>query len=189
MPKAAPKEMVGTSDATWSAGEEGDMDVYALALTHNGAAIIIELKKIGVATGCSAAAELLGMLKLVFKAQYGRTLLMRLGVKLGGPTPVLCDNDATLRVAHGEATVSRLKHELRRAAIVTQYVHEGDVALVHVPDAANYVDFLTKWLKADKVEASVNFLTGAKARAMAKGTEGQLQSIVAVTEWLRATAT
>ena len=56
-------------------------------------------------------------------------------------------------------------HELRRLAIITQHVAEGEIALGHLPDAVNFVDFLTKWVKQAKVEESVAYLTGAVARA------------------------
>ena len=56
-------------------------------------------------------------------------------------------------------------HELRRLAIVTQHVADGEIALGHLPDAVNFIDFLTKWVKQAKVEESVAYLTGAVARA------------------------
>ena len=37
--------------------------------------------------------------------------------------------------------------------------------LAHIPDVANFVDFWTKWVAEAKVEASVAYLTGSKARA------------------------
>ena len=46
----------GACEATWNTGEAGEKDVYALAMTVNGAATMVELKRAGVAQGSSAAA-------------------------------------------------------------------------------------------------------------------------------------
>ena len=61
--------------------------------------------------------------------------------------------------------MARLKHLLRRAAIVAQRVREGEIELAHVPDAANVVDIFTKWSKAEKIEKCLAYLTNAAARA------------------------
>ena len=41
--------------------------------------------------------------------------------------------------------------------------------MAHVPDGINYVDFLTNWVKAAKVEASLAFLIGARVRDLHSG--------------------
>ena len=51
-----------------------------------------------------------------------------------------------------------------RSAIVTQRIRDEQVALGHLPDATNFVDMFTKWVKAAKVEESIAYLTGARAR-------------------------
>ena len=44
------------------------------------------------------------------------------------------------------------------------------IQLAHIPDATQCVDFLTKWVAKDKLEASISYLAGATARAAAEGT-------------------
>jgi hypothetical protein len=41
-------------------------------------------------------------------------------------------------------SVNRLKHSLRRAAIVRERVLDGEIELAHIPDVANAVDIFTK---------------------------------------------
>ena len=53
---------------------------------------------------------------------------------------------AALRSEQGETGVLRLKHMLRRVAIIVQRVRAGELQLAHIPDAAQYVDSLTKWI-------------------------------------------
>ena len=64
-----------------------------------------------------------------------------------------------------EQAAARLKHELRRSAIVSARVREMIIKLAHIPDATQYVDFFTKWVSERKVEASLAVLTGSLARA------------------------
>ena len=164
--QGAPVVLEGTVDATWSRGELGDADVYCLCLTHNGALIGLWLKIAGVICGSSAEIEGLGVLKLTDIAVYGRIAADRLNGYIDGPTRILCDAEAALRAASGETSVARLKHTLRRTAIVTQRVRNDEVDLCHIPDVANWVDIFTKWTKSEKVEAAIAYMTGALARAL-----------------------
>ena len=78
------------------------------------------------------------------KATYARIVMSKLGEKLDKPTTILCDAEAALRAAAGETSVNRLKHSLRRAAIVRERVLDGEIELAHIPDVANAVDIFTK---------------------------------------------
>ena len=45
----------------------------------------------------------------------------------------------------GDTSVVRLKHTIRRVAIVKERIAAGEISLAHVPDVACAVDVLTKW--------------------------------------------
>ena len=45
-----------------------------------------------------------------------------------------------------------------------QRIADGEVRLVHVPDDENPSDFLTKWVPAAKLRASLRYATGAAAK-------------------------
>ena len=158
----APKELEGVCDATWSRGQDGTADVYALAITFKGAAVLVELKKSPIVGGSSADLESLGLLKLSDKAVWARIVASRLGIDTGPAMTLLCDAEAALRASMGEASVVRLKHIMRRAAIVRDRVLEGSINMAHVPDAANAVDIFTKWTKAEKVERMLAYLSGGQ---------------------------
>ena len=98
------------------------------------------------------------VLKVADKAVYMRAVVARCGKPQEGPTTLLCDAVAALRVAAGESSAARLRHALRRSAIVTQRVRDDELALAHLPDACQVVDFLTKWVDAAKEEASLAYL-------------------------------
>ena len=50
------------------------------------------------------------------------------------------------------------------ACALMQRIAEGEVRLVHVPDDENPSDFLTKWVPAAKLRASLRYATGAAAQ-------------------------
>ena len=81
------------------------------------------------------------------------------------PTVLIADSEAALRAVAGEASMARLKHTLRRAAIVRQRLLENEICLAHVPDAGNVVDMFTKWLDSKKVEMSLAYLSGGAGRS------------------------
>ena len=166
MSEGAPSNLMATSDTTWSLmADDGETsnDLVTVALLANGALVQLELKKAGLVTGSSAELEGLGLLKATDRTMRARQVWGRLGGDIGEATPVLCDAEAALRAAAGESSVQRLRHALRRSAIVTQRVRAGEISLVHVPDAANVVDMFTKWVSAAKVENSLAYLTGSMA--------------------------
>ena len=138
--------------------------MYGLALTHNGAAVHAELKSIGVTLGDSTQAEGVATLKLSDRVMHGRSTLAALGRVQMGPTMVLSDNESNLRIAAGAPSAARLRHALRRWAIVTQRCHSEDVRLGHLRDEWNWTDFFTKWVPQLKVEAAIAYLTGRAAR-------------------------
>ena len=160
----APHELDGAADASWSNGEHGEKDVYGLALTNNGAAVHAELKSIGLILGDSTQAEGVASLKLSDRIMHGRTTLAALGCMQAEPTMLMSDNESNLRIAAGAPSAARLRHALRRWAIVTQRCHSEDVRLGHLRDEWNWTDFFTKWVPQIKVEAAIAYLTGKAAR-------------------------
>ena len=80
-------------------------------------------------------------------------------------TLLASDSEPAVRCAAGDMTKLRAKHAARRDAVLRQWVREGELRLAHVPGSANIVDFLTKWLKGDLVETSLQYLTGAATLA------------------------
>jgi hypothetical protein len=161
----APKQMEGGSDTTWARGVNGASDIICLFLTFRGGLVNLDLKKSPIVSGGSSASiEGLGLAKLTDKAVYARIVAEKLGVDMSEPTMLLCDAEAALRGASGESSVVRLKHEMRRLAIVKARVRMKQVGLAHVPDTANAADVFTKWVSLEKFEAMLAYLIGARFR-------------------------
>ena len=154
------------ADATWNSLSHGEVaDVYAFALTHRGAAIHVELKNSGP-SGSSASNEGLAILKCTDKLVRAREVLATLGAPQHDPTLLMSDSDPALRTAAGQSTAARTRHELRRTAIVTGRVADATCRLAHVPDGGNVVDWMTKWVKWEKLRSSLEYLTGERSRLL-----------------------
>ena len=122
-----------------------------------------------------------------------RDVLAALSYAQSGPTLLMSDSDPALRTTAGESTAARMRHELRRLAIVTQRVREGACVLAHVPDAGNMVDWMTKWVKHEKLIASLAFSTGERSRVLHQAVGGDSRALAAfhalilhADSWLRA---
>ena len=162
---AAPKEMMGQGDATWNRGTTPKKrDVRAFALTVKGAAVLVSLKTLVGTGGSSAENEGLTLLKLSDAAMYLRIVAAKAGFDMSMPTVLLCDAESALKAAAGDSSLIRLKHTIRRAAIVKERIAVREVSIAHVPDVACAVDVLTKWVAKDKLEDMLAFLTGGSSR-------------------------
>ena len=84
-----------------------------------------------------------------------------------------------LRAAAGETSVNRLKHSLRRAAIVRERVLDGEIELAHIPDVANAVDIFTKWVSLSKLEVCLSYLTGGSTRGGGEQPESSMVAMFA----------
>ena len=172
--EGAPKELDGAADATWSLGEYGEDDVYALAITSNGGCICADLKKVGLVLKCSALTEGVATLQLSDKVEQAINAKTSMGAEPTEPVVLASDCEANLRVAAGAPAAQRLRHALRRWAIVTQRCQSRAMRLAHLPDEVNWVDFFTKWKDKAKVEASLAYLTNLAARLAHPATGDQM---------------
>jgi hypothetical protein len=165
--KRAPREITGYSDATWSRASSDDKsdDVYVYAVTSGGAAVALELKKIRTVMSDSTVAEGYASIKLSHRMLACFNVAVAIGCAPEGPMLIASDNASNLRIATGHASVSNCKHALRRWAILVERVQRRLLRLAHVPDELNIVDFATKWVSEEKFDMSVDYLSGAAARA------------------------
>ena len=73
---------------------------------------------------------------------------------------------------------------------MTRRVEKGAISLAHLPDAGNYVDWMTKWVKESKLRSSLAFLTGERSKELHTQHNVTLAAFTAlvdrVDEWLLA---
>ena len=75
------------------------------------------------------------------------------------------DNLAHARVAMRRGAAARSRHLLRRYYVLRQRIERGACGVVHIPDAENPADFLTKWVPKAKLNRSLAYVTGSRGIA------------------------
>ena len=63
-------------------------------------------------------------------------------------------------MANNSLSASRCKHLLLRYEMLKARISAGEIAVVHVPDAENPSDFLTKWIPKAKLLKSIAYVSG-----------------------------
>ena len=71
----------------------------------------------------------------------------------GHPTPVLCDNLATVLLSENNTTSKRMKHIATRIAFLRENVEARKVMLIHVSTTEQIADIFTKPLSATPFHA------------------------------------
>ena len=162
----AREELEAHADATWGARnvELGDRDVYGLILTYGRAAVYHATKKINLVLDSSMEAEAIGSSKAGEVVAFAREILRALGdPACATPTMITTDNKANLLVANKSGSAARSRHFLRRYWALQQRISSGEVRLAKIADAHMPADFLTKWLPAPKLNASVDYAVNPQA--------------------------
>ena len=152
-------ELQATSDANWNTLYR---DVYAYVLTRCKGAVAHGLKRTPCVTGSTCEAEGVASVKTAEKVLNVRNIERAFGVLANEATLLGTDSSSNLQVACKQAPGARAKHALRRWHWLRQQISMGRVRLVHVRDADMSADFLTKWLPAKKLEASLERATNSR---------------------------
>jgi hypothetical protein len=93
-----------------------------------------------------------------------REIARGMGILPDEPTVIRGDNQSSVRVSNDPKAAGRLRHAQRRFATCQARVARGDVIIVHVSDANNAADFLTKWITMAKLNASIAYTSNAQAK-------------------------
>ena len=127
-------------------------------------------------------AEAVGTTRAADIVSYAREILRALGVPATAPTLIGTDNLANQRVASGEGSPTKSKHFLRRYFVLKQRIASSEVIVRHVPDEHMPADFLTKWLRVDKLERSLKYVTGSTTARSSEAVARQAAASVTVVE-------
>ena len=84
------------------------------------------------------------------------------GMALQTPVFIGSDNSANVSIASGRSNPTRMRHAARRYTAFLERLAQGEVEVGHVPDEENPSDFLTKWVKKDKIGASLQYLCNTR---------------------------
>jgi len=159
--QGAPLDLENINDAT--NGRKPGRDLYGVLVTYCGGAVMHKVRKLGANVASVHEAEGIGSQKGSEFAIHASEIALGLDDPPAGPILVGTDNFSNALVASTWGSASRSRHFYRRYYALIQHVKDGDVIIGYVADAHNPADFLTKWVKKDKLNLSIAYLTNFKA--------------------------
>ena len=159
-PRDSGPHVVGyvVGDCTW-----GDRNVYGMLFMMNHGAIATDTKKMGPVDS-SAEGEGITTSKCAELTVFIREAARGMGVLDDKPTIIRSDNASSVRVANDPKAAGRLRHAMRRYAVLQEHVKQGTVKVEFIRDANNAADFLTKWVPAAKLKASIAYTSNEAAK-------------------------
>jgi len=146
------------ADASW-----GERNIYGILIMMNNGVIVAETKKMGPVDS-SAEAEGIATSKCAEILENVREIGRAMGILPDEPTVIRGDNQSSVRVSNDPKAAGHLRHAQRRFATCQARVARGEVIIVHVSDANNAADFLTKWITVAKLNASIAYASNAQAK-------------------------
>jgi hypothetical protein len=81
---------------------------------------------------------------------YFRNLLLEIGVNISNPTPILTDNQSSIKLVDNPVMHTRTKHIGIQQHFIRETALEGHVQVQFTPTASQQADFLTKPLHLNK---------------------------------------
>jgi hypothetical protein len=134
----------------------------------NHGAIATDTKKMGPVDS-SAEGEGITTSKCAELTVFIREVARGMGILDDKPTIIRSDNASSVRVANDPKAAGRLRHAMRRFAVVQEHVKQGVVKVEFIRDANNAADFLTKWVPAAKLKASIAYVSNQAAKPKKQG--------------------
>jgi hypothetical protein len=104
-------------------------------------------KKQSIVSQSSTEAEYRAMAsttKEIVWLRWLRWLLADMGISFSHPTPMYCDNQSSIQIAHNSIFHERTKHIEIDCHLTRHHLKHGTIALLFVPSALQIVNFFTK---------------------------------------------
>ncbi|XP_019198264.1 PREDICTED: uncharacterized protein LOC109192121 [Ipomoea nil] len=139
-------KLYGFSDSDWANCPESRKSVtgYCIYLGNN--LISWRTKKQATVSKSSSEAEYRALASTVCEVQWLHYLLADLGIRLGMPASLFCDNQAAIATGENHVFHERTKHIEIDCHIVKQKVNERLIKLLPIPSQKQVADGFTKAL-------------------------------------------
>lgn len=149
-----PSDLTVYTDADF-ANRPDRRSVGAYVAMMAGGAVAWQSKLQSTIATSTAHSEHIAAFESVRQTTYMRDLLTQMSFLSEGapPTPLLCDNDASISVSKLEGVTNRNKHWEVKLFYVRQQQSAGVVSISHVPSQDNLADALTKALPAPQLRS------------------------------------
>ena len=145
-PTFDPDELVGILDAAHATDLKTRRSVTGIALFYGGAVVAWKSRLQATVSTSSTEAEFLAAVHCAKMAIHLRSVLRELDALKEGPTRLLIDNEAALKVVNENRPTNRVRHiEIQHFAI-QQWREQKLVVMEHLPGIINPSDDLTKAL-------------------------------------------
>ncbi|CAL5429371.1 unnamed protein product [Camellia sinensis] len=132
------------ADADWAGDISDRKSTSGLCVFLGDSLISWKSKKQSVVARSTAEAEYRAMAYATSEIVWLRWLLSDMGVSLSDPTPLYCDNQSAVQIAHNSVFHERTKHVEIDCHFVRQHLQAGSITLPFVPSSLQLADFFTK---------------------------------------------
>jgi hypothetical protein len=156
--KRAHPQLACYGDADYAGCLDDRKSVSGYVITLGGGAISWASRKQRTTALSTVEAEFMAMTELTKDVMWWRTFLTEIGLDMGEPTMVLCDNMGALALAANPAHHERTKHFAVRQLYIRERLDSGDISVDYVSTHSNAADILTKALARIKHSACMAFL-------------------------------
>ena len=155
--KGAPAELEAMADST-----NGLTPICAVAICYNGGLVAHAVKKLEGVIPNSCIAEMKGSTRASEHVEVARNVLTVFGRPQPEPTVLGTDNSANLSIAMGTATPARVKPDLIKWASLKDRIRRKLVFMTKVATAVMPVDFMTKWIKRERMREQLAYLINSR---------------------------
>jgi hypothetical protein len=138
-------------NADWASNVNDRKSTSGFVFFLGGAAISWGSKKQATVALSSTKAKYIAAAHTAKEDVWLRRLLTKLGIDLGGPTPLHTDNQSTMAIARNPEFHDRTKHIKVQHHFLRQKIDELEIKLFYVPTGEQVADALTKGLDRNKL--------------------------------------
>ena len=146
------------TDADYAACLDDRKSISGYALTLTGGAVSWASRKQRTVALSTTQAEFAAMTELAKDVLWWRSFLGEVGLNMGEPTTLFCDNMGAVDLAYNPAHHERTKHFSVQQQFIRELLNRGDITIDYVPTQRNVADILTKGLARLKHSTCMAFL-------------------------------
>jgi len=137
-------ELRAYSDADHGSDPTDRKSVTGFCIFLGNSLISWKSKKQSIVSQSSTEAKYHAMTSTTKEIVWLRWLLADMGVSFSHPTPMYCDNQSSIQIAHNLVFHERTKHIEIDCHLTHHHLKHGTIALPFVPSSLQIADFFTK---------------------------------------------